>query len=77
MIRPIVEIIEDIKQGKMVILVDEENRENEGDLVLAAEFANADHINFMSKFGRGLICLTLTEEKCKMLELPLMVQENE
>ncbi|MEY3429453.1 MAG: 3,4-dihydroxy-2-butanone 4-phosphate synthase [Pseudomonadota bacterium] len=77
MIRPIVEIIEDIKQGKMVILVDEENRENEGDLVLAAEFANSDHINFMSKFGRGLICLTLTEEKCKMLELPLMVQENE
>jgi 3,4-dihydroxy 2-butanone 4-phosphate synthase/GTP cyclohydrolase II len=77
MIRPIVEIIEDIKQGKMVILVDEENRENEGDLVLAAEFANSDHINFMSKFGRGLICLTLTEEKCKILELPLMVQENE
>ena len=77
MIRPIVEIIEDIKQGKMVILVDEENRENEGDLVLAAEFANSDHINFMSKFGRGLICLTLTEEKCEMLELPLMVQENE
>ena len=77
MIRPSVEIIEDIKQGKMVILVDEENRENEGDLVLAAEFASSDHINFMSKFGRGLICLTLTEEKCQKLDLPLMVQENE
>ena len=77
MIRPIVEIIEDIKQGKMVILVDEENRENEGDLVLAAEFANSDHINFMSKFGRGLICLTLTEEKCKILELPLKKTKTE
>ena len=71
------EIIEDLKNGKMVILVDDEDRENEGDLVLAAEFTSASHINFMSKFGRGLICLTLTEEKCKKLKLPLMVQENE
>ena len=71
------EIIKDIKLGKMVILVDDEDRENEGDLVLAAEFSSASHINFMSKFGRGLICLTLTEERCKKLKLPLMVQENE
>ena len=71
------EIIEDLKAGKMVILVDDEDRENEGDLVLAAEFTSPSHINFMSKFGRGLICLTLTEEKCKKLKLPLMVQENE
>jgi len=71
------EIIEDLKNGKMVILVDDEDRENEGDLVLAAEFITSSHINFMSKFGRGLICLTLTEERCKKLKLPLMVQENE
>jgi 3,4-dihydroxy 2-butanone 4-phosphate synthase/GTP cyclohydrolase II len=71
------EIIEDLKNGKMVILVDDEDRENEGDLVLAAEFSTPSHINFMSKFGRGLICLTLTEERCKKLKLPLMVQENE
>ena len=71
------EIIEDLKNGKMVILVDDEDRENEGDLVLAAEFTTPGHINFMSKFGRGLICLTLTEDRCKKLKLPLMVQENE
>ena len=71
------EIIKDLKNGKMVILVDDEDRENEGDLVLAAEFTTPSHINFMSKFGRGLICLTLTEERCKKLKLPLMVQENE
>ena len=71
------EIIEDLKNGKLVILVDDEDRENEGDLVLAAEFTSASHINFMSKYGRGLICLTLTEERCKKLKLPLMVQENE
>ena len=61
------EIIEDLKRGKMVILVDDEDRENEGDLVLAADFVTPDHINFMSKNGRGLICLTLTETKCKKL----------
>ena len=71
------EIIEDLKNGKMVILVDDEDRENEGDLVLAAEFTTPSHINFMSTFGRGLICLTLTEERCRKLKLPLMVQENE
>jgi len=71
------EIIKDLKNGKMVILVDDEDRENEGDLVLAAEFTNAKHINFMSKYGRGLICLALAEEKCKKLKLPLMVEDNE
>ena len=60
-ISPITDIIADIKAGKMVELVDDENRENEGDFVIAAEFATAKHINFMAKFGRGLICLTLTE----------------
>ncbi|MEO7345085.1 MAG: 3,4-dihydroxy-2-butanone-4-phosphate synthase, partial [Methylotenera sp.] len=63
------EIIDEIKLGRMVVLVDDENRENEGDLVLAAEFATAEHINFMAKFGRGLICLTLTETRCRQLNL--------
>lgn len=71
-----IEIIEEIKQGRMVILVDDENRENEGDLVLAAEFATAEHINFMAKYGRGLICLTLTESHCHQLNLTKMVQKN-
>jgi 3,4-dihydroxy 2-butanone 4-phosphate synthase/GTP cyclohydrolase II len=76
-ISPITEIIQDIRQGKMVILVDDENRENEGDFVIAAEFVTAEHINFMAKHGRGLICLTLTEERCKQLNLPPMVQKNQ
>jgi 3,4-dihydroxy 2-butanone 4-phosphate synthase/GTP cyclohydrolase II len=75
-ISPITDIIADIKSGKMVILVDDENRENEGDFVIAAEFATAEHINFMAKFGRGLICLTLTENHCKQLDLPPMVENN-
>jgi 3,4-dihydroxy 2-butanone 4-phosphate synthase/GTP cyclohydrolase II len=70
------EIIEEIKQGRMVVLVDDENRENEGDLVLAAEFTTPEHINFMAKFGRGLICLTLSETRCKQLNLTQMVQKN-
>ncbi len=70
------EIIEEIKLGRMVVLVDDENRENEGDLVLAAEFATAEHINFMAKYGRGLICLTLTEAHCHQLNLTKMVQKN-
>lgn len=70
------EIIEEIKRGRMVVLVDDENRENEGDLVLAAEFATAEHINFMAKYGRGLICLTLTEAHCHQLNLTKMVQKN-
>ncbi|MDD4928621.1 MAG: bifunctional 3,4-dihydroxy-2-butanone-4-phosphate synthase/GTP cyclohydrolase II [Gallionella sp.] len=75
-VAPIQEIIEEIRAGRMVVLVDEEDRENEGDLVFAAEFATADKINFMAKHGRGLICLTLTEAHCSQLNLPLMVREN-
>lgn len=75
-ISPLQEIIEEIRAGRMVILVDEEDRENEGDLVFAAEFATPEKINFMAKHGRGLICLTLTENHCQQLNLPLMVREN-
>lgn len=75
-IKKVKEAIEDIRNGKMVILVDDEDRENEGDLVMAAEFATPEAINFMAKHGRGLICLTLTEEKADQLQLPLMVREN-
>lgn len=75
-ISPIEDIIADIRAGRMVILVDEEERENEGDLVLAAQFVTPEAINFMAKHGRGLICLTLTEERCKQLNLPLMVAAN-
>jgi 3,4-dihydroxy 2-butanone 4-phosphate synthase/GTP cyclohydrolase II len=67
------ELIEDIRQGRMVILVDDEDRENEGDLVMAAAFTQANDINFMARYGRGLICLTLTRERCEQLRLPLMV----
>jgi 3,4-dihydroxy 2-butanone 4-phosphate synthase / GTP cyclohydrolase II len=70
------DIVADIKAGRMVILVDEEDRENEGDLVLAAEHVTPEAINFMAKWGRGLICLTLTEQRCRQLELPLMVRDN-
>ncbi|WJW76220.1 bifunctional 3,4-dihydroxy-2-butanone-4-phosphate synthase/GTP cyclohydrolase II [Thiohalobacter sp. IOR34] len=70
------ELIEDIRQGRMVILMDDEDRENEGDLVMAATKVSADDINFMAKYGRGLICLTLTRERCRQLNLPLMVQDN-
>ena len=70
------EIIADIKAGKMVILVDEEDRENEGDLLLAADFVTPDKINFMARFARGLICLTLTEEHSRALLLAPMAQEN-
>lgn len=75
-ISPIEEIIEDMRAGRMVVLMDEEDRENEGDLVFAADFTTPEKINFMAKHGRGLICLTLTEAHCKQLELPLMVREN-
>jgi len=68
--------IEDIRQGKMVILVDDEDRENEGDLTMAAEAATPEAINFMAKYGRGLICLTLTAEKCDTLGLRPMVRDN-
>ncbi|MCU6435454.1 3,4-dihydroxy-2-butanone-4-phosphate synthase [Undibacterium sp. Jales W-56] len=70
------EIVEELRAGRMVILVDEEDRENEGDLVLAAEFVTPEAINFMAKFGRGLICLTLTEERCDELNLAMMSSRN-
>jgi 3,4-dihydroxy 2-butanone 4-phosphate synthase/GTP cyclohydrolase II len=75
-ISPVTDIIADIRAGKMVVLVDEEDRENEGDLLMAAEFVTPDAVNFMARYGRGLICLTLTEERCRQLNLPLMVATN-
>jgi 3,4-dihydroxy 2-butanone 4-phosphate synthase/GTP cyclohydrolase II len=70
------DILDDLRQGKMVILMDDEDRENEGDLLMAAECVTPDDINFMARYGRGLICLTLTEDHCKKLDLPLMVNSN-
>ena len=70
------EIVAEMRAGRMVILVDEEDRENEGDLVLAADHVSAEAVNFMAKYGRGLICLTLTRERCQQLNLPLMVRDN-
>ena len=70
------EIIEDIRQGKMVIIMDDEDRENEGDLLMAATEVTSQDINFMARYGRGLICLTLTQERCKQLNLSLMVGDN-
>ncbi|CZF77319.1 Riboflavin biosynthesis protein RibBA [Grimontia celer] len=70
------EIIEDIRQGRMVILMDDEDRENEGDLIIAAEKITPEAINFMATYGRGLICLTMTKERCQRLGLPLMVSDN-
>src|SRR5260221_10952091 len=75
-ISSIAEIIADLRAGKMVILVDDEDRENEGDLLMAAEFVTPEAINFMAKYGRGLICLALTPEKCDELGLPMMVSDN-
>ncbi|MEK6599266.1 MAG: bifunctional 3,4-dihydroxy-2-butanone-4-phosphate synthase/GTP cyclohydrolase II [Deltaproteobacteria bacterium] len=75
-IKRVGEAIKDIKEGKMIILVDDEDRENEGDLTMAAEKVTPEAINFMAKFGRGLICLTLTEEKADELDLRPMVAEN-
>ena len=73
---PIVKIIEELRLGRMVVLLDDEDRENEGDLVMAAQFATPSDINFMAKHGRGLICLTLTEERGKQLNLEPMVLNN-
>lgn len=70
------EIIEDIRQGKMVILMDDEDRENEGDIIIAAEAVTAEHINFMAKHARGLICMPMSAERCEKLGLPLMAQRN-
>ena len=70
------ELVEEIAAGRMVILVDDEDRENEGDLVIAGEMADADAVNFMAKFGRGLVCLSLTTERVKELGLSMMALEN-
>lgn len=75
-ISPIPELVAELAAGRMVILVDEEDRENEGDLVLAAEHVSPEAINFMAKFGRGLICLTLTRERCERLQLTPMAARN-
>ncbi|MCH7650560.1 MAG: 3,4-dihydroxy-2-butanone-4-phosphate synthase [Nitrospinae bacterium] len=71
------EAVEDVKQGKMIVIVDDEDRENEGDLMIAAELCTPEAINFMAKYGRGLICLTLTEQRTAQLGLPMMVPENQ
>jgi 3,4-dihydroxy 2-butanone 4-phosphate synthase / GTP cyclohydrolase II len=70
------ELIDDIRHGRMIVLADAEDRENEGDLVMAADFVTPETINFMATHARGLICLTMTEEKCRSLNLPLMVNDN-
>ncbi|HEY9148958.1 MAG TPA: bifunctional 3,4-dihydroxy-2-butanone-4-phosphate synthase/GTP cyclohydrolase II [Gammaproteobacteria bacterium] len=70
------EIIDDVRQGKMVILMDDEDRENEGDLIMASSMIRPEDINFMARYGRGLICMTLTRERCHQLELPLMVRNT-
>jgi 3,4-dihydroxy 2-butanone 4-phosphate synthase/GTP cyclohydrolase II len=70
------EIVAELRAGRMVILVDEEDRENEGDLVLAADFVTPEAINFMVKYARGLVCLTLTEARCEQLALPMMTSRN-
>ncbi|MGO1246151.1 MAG: bifunctional 3,4-dihydroxy-2-butanone-4-phosphate synthase/GTP cyclohydrolase II [Oceanisphaera sp.] len=70
------DIIDDIRQGKMVILMDDEDRENEGDLIMASHHVRPEDINFMAKYGRGLICLTLTEARCRQLDIPQMVSNN-
>ena len=70
------EIINEIRLGKMVILMDDEDRENEGDVVIAAECVTAENINFMASHARGLICLTVSEDRCRKLELPLMVDNH-
>ncbi len=76
LISPVEDVVADIRAGRMVILVDEEDRENEGDLVLAADHVTPEAINFMARFGRGLICLTLTRERCQRLQLPPMTLRN-
>jgi len=75
-ISPVEDIVADMRAGRMVILVDEEDRENEGDLVLASDHVTPEAINFMARFGRGLICLTLTRERCEFLKLPPMAARN-
>src|ERR1700689_1015025 len=71
------EILAELRAGRMVVIMDDEDRENEGDLLMAADCVRAEDINFMARFGRGLICLTLTRERCRQLRLPLMVSETD
>src|ERR1700684_2521977 len=70
------EAVEDIRQGRMIVLVDDEDRENEGDLTMAAEKVTAEAVNFMAKYGRGLICLALTEQRCELLNLEPISARN-
>ena len=70
------EVVEEARNGRMFILVDDEDRENEGDLVIPAQFATPEQINFMARYGRGLICLALTRERVERLGLPLMSRQN-
>ncbi|MCC7198810.1 MAG: 3,4-dihydroxy-2-butanone-4-phosphate synthase [Gammaproteobacteria bacterium] len=71
------ELLEDLRAGRMVVVMDDEDRENEGDLIMAASCVRAEDINFMARYGRGLICLTLTRERCRQLRLPLMVSDTD
>ena len=71
------EILEDLRRGKMAVIMDDEDRENEGDLVMAASCVRAEDVNFMARYGRGLICLTLTRDWCRQLRLPLMVSDTD
>jgi 3,4-dihydroxy 2-butanone 4-phosphate synthase/GTP cyclohydrolase II len=71
------EILEELRAGRMVVIMDDEDRENEGDLLMPASLVRPEDINFMARFGRGLICLTLTRERCRQLRLPLMVSETD
>src|ERR1700691_304737 len=71
------EILEDLRRGKMAVIMDDEDRENEGDLIMAADCVGAQDVNFMARYGRGLICLTLTRERCRQLRLPLMVSDTD
>src|SRR5579871_5695231 len=75
-LHPIDEVLADLRRGRMVIIMDDEDRENEGDLLIAADCVRPEDINFMARYGRGLICLTLTRERCAQLRLPLMVSDN-
>ncbi|MHB1950452.1 MAG: bifunctional 3,4-dihydroxy-2-butanone-4-phosphate synthase/GTP cyclohydrolase II [Acidiferrobacteraceae bacterium] len=75
-ISPIHEIIDELRHGRMVIIMDDEDRENEGDLLIAADIVRAEDINFMARHGRGLVCLTLTQERCRALHLAPMVADN-
>src|SRR3979490_2761776 len=71
------EILEDLRLGKMAVIMDDEDRENEGALVMAADCVAPQDVNFMARYGRGLICLTLTRERCRQLRLPLMVSDTD